>query len=271
MSLAVILNRLQHWLARRPAAVGACQKIINQCRLVVGYHLGPTSDARLNGELLVLDTVAPYVRYFVDVGANVGAWTRSVIERMPPGVEAHGILVEPTRELAEQLRARFASHPKLRIVEAALGERAGTDTFFVSSGSSEHSSLHMADDSACHPVEVKVATLDDLMSESESGEIDFLKIDTEGNDCNVLLGARALLTRQSVHVIQFEYGQGWRLAGHTLCAAFRFLRKHGYECFLIRSVGLRAYDPDHYGEHFLYSNFLAVSAKGKPWVRSLLS
>lgn len=270
MSLAVILNRLQHWLAKRPAAVGACQKIINQCRLVVGYHLGPTSDARVNGELLVLDTVAKQVSFFVDVGANIGTWTHNLLERQPAGHEPRGILAEPTPELAKQLRARFAPRPKLSVVEAALGDKPGTDTFFVSSSCSEHSSLHMPDDSACRAVEVKVAILDELMSDANESEIDFLKIDTEGNDFNVLLGASALLTRHAVHVIQFEYGQGWRLAGHTLCAAFRFLRKHGYECFLITGEGLRAYDPDRYGEHFLYSNFLAVSATGKGWVRSLL-
>lgn len=270
MSLAVLLNRFQHWLARRPVAVALCQKIINQCRLVVGYHLGPTSDARANGELLVLETVASHTRFFVDVGANAGAWTHCLLERLPPGREPCGILAEPARDLANQLRGRFALHGGLQIVEAAVGEKAGAATFYLSPTCSEHSSLHMPAASPGVPVEVKVVTLDGLMTDIGRGEIDIVKIDTEGNDFNVLLGAEILLSRQAAHVIQFEYGQGWRLAGHTLCAAFRFLRKHGYECLLITGEGLCSYDPDRFGEHFMYSNFLAVSETGKGWVHGLL-
>ena len=56
---------------------------------------------------------------------------------------------------------------------------------------------------------VPVTTVDNELSARGWQDVDFLKIDTEGYDLNVLLGASDLLARKGVKVVQFEYNATW--------------------------------------------------------------
>lgn len=53
---------------------------------------------------------------------------------------------------------------------------------------------------------VKIETLDDFCLEHEISHIGFLKIDTEGNDLNVLRGGKQILSQQRIDVVQVEAG-----------------------------------------------------------------
>lgn len=53
---------------------------------------------------------------------------------------------------------------------------------------------------------VQVATLDMVTDELGVEQIDLLKVDTEGGDLDVLLGARKLLENQRVRLVQVEAG-----------------------------------------------------------------
>ena len=266
----ILLNKLQHVIARNRFAVRLAVKLLNQCRLVIGYHLTPTCHSTENGELLVWTEIAPHVRSFVDVGANVGDWAHEILELTRRRHEVSGLLVEPTPSLAVGLRQRYQDNPRIIIEESALGADVGTATFFVSNHCSEHSSLVMEDASNANSISVKINTLDELLTQHKISDVDLVKIDTEGNDFNVLLGARSFLKRNAIHAIQFEYGNNWKVAGHTLHEAFRYLHSFGYSCHLVTPEGLRVYDLQRYGELFLYSNFLALSSRGRTWLQNLL-
>lgn len=85
-----------------------------------------------------------------------------------------------------------------------------------------------------------------------------LKIDAEGYDLHVLLGARGLLESRRIGVVQFEYNAPWARAGSTLSFAFQLLRGAGYRVFLLKAGGLYRFEPDRVGEYFHYSNFVAL-------------
>ena len=53
---------------------------------------------------------------------------------------------------------------------------------------------------------IELKTLDMYMEENFVKEIDLLKIDTEGNEYEVLLGARKTLSNDKIKMIQFEIG-----------------------------------------------------------------
>jgi FkbM family methyltransferase len=54
---------------------------------------------------------------------------------------------------------------------------------------------------------VKITTLDEFTKMNKTPNIDFLKIDTEGNEYKVLLGAKKLLSEKRIKVIQFEFNE----------------------------------------------------------------
>ena len=53
---------------------------------------------------------------------------------------------------------------------------------------------------------VKVITLDKFCAEQNIERINDLKVDTEGSDLDVLLGANEMLTNQKIDLVQVEAG-----------------------------------------------------------------
>jgi hypothetical protein len=54
--------------------------------------------------------------------------------------------------------------------------------------------------------QVDLETLDDLCASQKVTHIDYLKIDTEGGDFNVLSGATAMLAKQQIDTVEVEAG-----------------------------------------------------------------
>ncbi|HEY6138859.1 MAG TPA: FkbM family methyltransferase, partial [Thermoanaerobaculia bacterium] len=160
------------------------------------------------------------------------------------------------------------------VVEAALSDREAEDAlFFEEPGAGETSSLTRgAATAAAVERRVRVTTLDAALAALGIGRIDLLKIDAEGNDLAVLRGAAALLRERRANAVQWEYGDGWPLAGATLGAALSFLDANGYESFLLKGGGLHRFDYGLFGEFFTFANFVSVP-RGAPLpaeVRELL-
>ena len=85
-------------------------------------------------------------------------------------------------------------------------------------------------------VSVKATTLDAHLAALgyEATPILLLKIDTEGFDADVLLGAAAVLARQQARIVTFEYNLKWTEApGTSLAASVKALSAAAYDCFFI--------------------------------------
>jgi FkbM family methyltransferase len=152
--------------------------------------------------------LAPYVRpgeTVFDVGANEGEWTR-VLRRLGARV----IAVEPQSACAAIIRSRFGDDPRVRVVESAAGDRAGTAPLHPAVTGSSHASMSgewrraaIADwgippDGWLAPVEVPVTTLDALIA--EFGPPCLCKIDVEGFEAEVLAGLS-----QPLPIVTFEF------------------------------------------------------------------
>jgi len=136
-----------------------------------------------------------------DVGANIG-------NRISPllAVGAKVVAVEPQESCINILRLKFGD--KIELVAKGLGEREGRENFHISnidtiSSFSDEWINSVKDDRFKEfnwdkQVEVEMATLDQLID--KYGEPQFIKIDVEGYELNVLKG----LTRP-IKIISFEY------------------------------------------------------------------
>ncbi|MCT9104314.1 FkbM family methyltransferase [Streptomyces mirabilis] len=122
----------------------------------------------------------------VDVGGWYGPWTHRL-----SGLAHRVVTVEPVPHLARLLSATTPSH--VRVIRAAASDRPGTARLWFppdDAGDRGVSSLIRRDIHA-HAVEVPCVTLDGLGLH----DVDFVKIDVDGNELAVLRGAEALLTR----------------------------------------------------------------------------
>lgn len=259
---AHLINRVIRRASTSVNVARSAALLRNQCDLLIGYHLAPSSDALRNGEDRLLVSVAHRVHSFLDVGANVGAWTSRLLELAPT---AQGIAIEPGPAAAQRLRERLPAN--VDILEVAAGAVPGTTTFYEQPGAGEHSSLiasHVGE-STTHVVEV--VTIDALLDRLGWKSVDLVKIDTEGFDGHVLTGARRALQEQRLSVIQFEYNRPWAQANSTLAGALSLLAMAGYTTYVIRTDGIEVYDYDAFHEFFSYANFVSVAPAAFEWCR----
>ena len=212
-----------------------------------------------NGEKLVLSTLLEGDVVF-DVGANIGDWSMAVLSDHPK-IALYAF--EPIPELSAIVKQRLGDRVANYLF--SLSDRLGTASFAYYPSCAAFSTLHRryevekAHGMAPLLLTVPLETLDHFTSEHKIPRINFLKIDTEGNERNVLLGAKKLLEKKAVDIIQFEYGGTYLDSKTTLHQVYNYLQRHGYTIYRIASFGLIEIPRWRQAlENYAYSNYLAV-------------
>lgn len=77
-------------------------------------------------------------------------------------------------------------------------------------------------------VEIRIDTVDNYLLENNIERIKFLKIDVEGFEFDVLLGAQNALKNKKIEIIQLEINNSIVNSGHTEIELIDFLKAYGY-------------------------------------------
>lgn len=129
--------------------------------------------------------------FYIDVGANHPDWDSVTKHFYDRGWR--GINIEPMSREHQLLTDARPGDVNLRV---ALGERAGTATLHETPLTNRGSSTILPDLAAAYeragdhitPVEVEVTTLTDVCERWVPGPIDFIKVDVEGYEAEVVRG-----------------------------------------------------------------------------------
>lgn len=167
--------------------------------------------------------------FFVEVGANDPQRGSQTWQFEQAGWT--GVLVEPQPDLAERLRKMRRAH----VVAAACSSPANAGTTMTLHLSGPHSSLRpqlaVTGVIAKATIAVPVRTLDDILEEAKApAPIDFVSIDVEGHEVQVLSGFNLARWRPRLILIEDHV---------TNLATHRFLTRAGYR--LIRRTGLNGW------------------------------
>jgi FkbM family methyltransferase len=216
-------------------------------------------DIETNGERRVLEVVAGSSPTCVfDVGANQGDWTLDALRAMPRATVHAFELIEET---AAKLRERVGG-PRSVVNAFGLADREGEVQATYYPGSSELSGItsSAADmhDEVSEQRTARVTTGDAYCREHGIERIDFLKVDAEGADLDVLRGFEGMLAAGAVDALQFEYGRVNILTHNLLFDFHEFLEERGFVVGKVfpDHVDFRPYDLRD--EDFLGPNYLAV-------------
>jgi FkbM family methyltransferase len=137
---------------------------------------------------------------FVDVGANIGIYTLLIASN---GCDV--ISVEPAPDARRLLGVNLCLNGlKADIVPAALGRAPGQSRLTAELGSSNYLVPNPGEtDDTKEPVtDVPVTTLDDVLGDRTAAGV---KIDVEGFELDVVLGAARALGEQRVGILQLEW------------------------------------------------------------------
>jgi lipopolysaccharide transport system ATP-binding protein len=195
----------------------------------------------------------------LDIGAHHGLYTLLASKRV--GSCGEVIAFEPSprerRLLARNLHLNPASN--VRIENYALGHEASKAELFLVQGSEDgcNSLRPPAVAAATQTVLVDVISLDDYLLDAGLKRVDFVKLDVEGAERDVLLGASDLLSRSPRPVILVEVQDiRTRPWGYPALEIVQLLDRAGYEWFRILNSGLLT--PTEIHEQNYDANLVAI-------------
>ena len=177
----------------------------NSLDLITTYVLSEQQDW-FEDEIKFLRKVLQPGQKVVDIGANYGVYTLSMAKTIGPTGRVWAF--EPATETAHFLSESIAANQFTNIVleQSALSKEVGTARLSLNANSELNT---LTPDSALEEGSeiVRLVTLDASMQMNAWPDIDFLKMDAEGEESNILKGGQAFFERQSP-LIQYEIRAG---------------------------------------------------------------
>lgn len=198
-----------------------------------------------------------------DVGGNIGGYALD-IKQIAPDAQVYSF--EPNPKTFKIISEK-AKQNNFQVFQYALGNMQGKVKFYdyegTGEGGTEHASLYKEVIEGVHhkqsiEFEVDITTVDAFAKEHGISTIDLLKIDTEGNEMEVLLGATQMLRNGQIEVIQFEFNE-MNVVSRTFLKDFmKFLPEYNF--YRLLKDGYIALDKYFAGYHeiFAWQNIIAV-------------
>ncbi len=194
----------------------------------------------------------------LDIGANIGAHTLHLARLV--GAEGRVFAFEPTRYAFEKLTHNLALNAELRprvtAFQAFLGPRSGGAV-----PAAIPSAWPLADDGELHAKHfgksmstggAAVTSVDEFLAANATPRIDFVKLDVDGFECDVLSGAAAMLERDrptfvmeiAPYVLAERGASLDRLVGYLAPLEYRFFSEDGSRPLPSSAHQLAALVPD---------------------------
>jgi len=197
----------------------------------------------------------------IDIGANHGYYTL-LISKI---IDGEGIVIafEPVNSLVKKLKKNITlNRLKNIIVEPyAVSLKEETREFYLClDGKESLSSLRLpSNDVFCRKKKIKINTifLDKYLHDKEITKVDFIKIDAEGGELNILKGGVDLLVNFRP-VIMCEIDEKRTIPwGYTPSEIYNFLKAHNYLLFEICNNGYISIS-SFKGQYNICYNIIAV-------------
>lgn len=229
-----------------------------------GMNVGAGGGYDTSGELNVIEWLKTFGRnnkVIFDVGANIGGYTKALLSVFP---EARIYCFEPAKETFRTLSNNIVEQ-NVTLNNMGISDEIASKTLYFDKENSGLASLyHRQLDYIGGGVEfnkqeqVELVTLDYYCQKNDIDEIDFLKMDIEGNEYKALLGASDLIKKKKIGVIQIETG-GTNMDSRTYFRDYWKLLHEDFEVFRILQDGLKKIEKyEEELECFITTNWLFV-------------
>ncbi|MFT5716975.1 MAG: protein O-GlcNAc transferase [Oleiphilaceae bacterium] len=182
-----------------------------------------------------------FVRAFIkpdmqtlDIGANYGLYSTAIANNL--GKKGKLWCFEPTQNTADALRKTIEKNnldDRIELIQAGLSDHSGQATFFTSLNA-ELNSLTETSSTSSEKQTIDLLTLDQCLEKYQWQTLDFIKLDAEGEELNILKAGQKTLSDCSP-LIMFELKHGTEV-NTPLIKAFKDLGYASYH--LIPSLNI---------------------------------
>lgn len=205
----------------------------------------------------------------LDIGANAGEWTAMALE-CANQVGLSDVRVdafEPTPAIATRLKSRHAAaieKGQVHVAEMAVGAREGSVRFAVVDGL--RGTNHIATGEG-QGIDVPLTTVDAWFDAQRIERAVLVKVDTEGNDANVVEGAAKSLAAGRIDLLQFEYNICWVDFRRYLKDVYQMAKGSDYSIGKIGPSAVSIYPEWHFElERFIECNFVLIHKRAQAWL-----
>jgi len=171
------------------------------------------------------------IKCVFDVGANVG---QSVLRFRPYWPNAKIFCFEPVEQTFLQLVDNTRGFVNVQCQNKALGASPGIGTIWLKGSSGSNTlkeDVNQQKMSVGRSEKINIITLDEFCFENQVKSIDFLKLDVEGYELEVLKGAEQMLTSRAIQFIYAETTFHSSNLQHTPIAELtNYLEPLSYRC-----------------------------------------
>ena len=253
-----------------------------------GYAIFQQEKFAFNEEQIEQQLVRRLVRQGMtvfDIGANIGNYSLLFSDLV--GAEGKVYSFEPTSTTFNRLQQRTENNQNIFLFQNAVFSENKLiefnefpDEFSVWNSIGRPQMENPANSQEYVPIvkseTVRAITVDSFCQKNNIDKIDYLKIDVEGAESDVLNGCLNLLAIKAIEFIQFEISQKM-LEGmqHTAQETFDLLMANGYECHCIEktgAIGRSVVNSNAFYENYiafpsLPLHFFTIVLNGEPFIR----
>ena len=176
-----------------------------------------------------------------DVGANIGQTTEKYFYHFPNS-NIHAF--EPFDDASNIFINKFKDNKNVRLNKLALADKKGVHEFYLNKCHYTNSLLetvsvgnrvfHDNDDqlTGIKKIKIKTETLDNYCKTKKVKRINILKMDVQGGELKVLMGAKHMLKKKAIDVIfsEVEFVEMYK-SQPLFDDLVIFLRKYGYDLY----------------------------------------
>ncbi len=223
---------------------------------------------KVSGEDFLLSEVLPkYIStnrkaIFFDVGANIGEYSANLASIYSV---SSIFSFEPNFNTFNILRKNVKSLKTITPVNIGFSDTKKRSEIFtyLSDLNSQHASLYEEVFSDLHKnknivsIKIELESLDDFCIKNNIDNIDFLKIDTEGHEFDVLTGSIQMINNGKIKIIQFEFNEMNIISRVFLKDFYQILKDYKiYRLSEKRLIPIFKYNSTN--EIFKFQNMLAI-------------
>ncbi len=231
-------------------------KILKKAFVKMGYFLG---NPKINGEFFLIKKLIKHFDFFFDIGFYKGEIS-SYCRKKNQNINIYGF------DFVDFYRNKKKKFLNINFVNLGLSNNPGKKKIYFYPSRSELTSTKIRRDynptisNNFKILTKKTMKIDDFLKMQKINikkEI-FIKIDTDGNESDILIGAKKLLSKNNVSGY-FEYSSGWRNHKKKLNDLFYFLKNLKYDVYRMTNRGLilmryfSVLDENYFQSHYFFT------------------
>jgi FkbM family methyltransferase len=198
-----------------------------------------------HAERRLLKTILSAGDVVVDAGANIGVYSEFLARCVGPTGLVNSF--EPSPENFKRLQCATRKLSNVRVCQAAVGERSGRSTLYLSDKLNVDHRTYMTEGDSRSGVPIDIVTLDDYFKPGQ--RVDLIKMDIQGYELYALRGANRVMEDNSTAKLLLElWPYGLKKAGANWLELIEALQRKNMAIYRVTKRGLVPFQSDSVSE-----------------------